>query len=162
VVLGATVTNTGATVLNADLGVSPGTAVTGFAPGIITGGAIHSADLLAGLAQVDTAIAYTSLALELCPSGNDLTGKDLGGKTLTPGVYCFSSSAQLTGALTLDAQGNANAVFVFKIGSTLTTASNAAVRLINAGSPANVYWQVGSSATLGTTTAFLGNILALQ
>src|SRR4029077_17131484 len=91
----------------------------------------------------------------------DLTGQNLGGKTLTPGVYCFASSAQLTGALTLDAQGDANAVFIFKIGSTLTTASASSVVLINGGSPNNVFWQVGSSATLGTTTAFVGNIVAL-
>ena len=90
-----------------------------------------------------------------------MTGQDLGGKTLTAGVYCFSSSAQLTGVLTLDAQGSANAVFIFKIGSTLTTASGSSVVLINGGSLCNVFWQVGSSATLGTTTAFGGNILAL-
>jgi len=85
----------------------------------------------------------------------------LGGLTLTPGVYCYAAAAQLTGTLTLDAQGNANAVFIFQIGSTLTTASNARVQVINGGSPCNVYWQVGSSATLGTTTTFVGNILAL-
>ena len=79
-----------------------------------------------------------------------------------PGVYCYSSSAQLTGVLTLDAQGNASAVFVFQIGSTLTTATNASVVMINGGSPCNVFWQVGSSATLGTNTAFIGNILALS
>ena len=135
--------------------------MTGFAPGKVVGGAIHSADVLAGLAQVDTTAAYNSLAAQACPGGNDLTGQNLGGKTLTPGVYCFSSSAQLTGVLTLDAQGDANAVFVFKIGSTLTTASSASVVLINGGSLCNVFWQVGSSATIGTTTAFLGNIIAL-
>jgi hypothetical protein len=90
-----------------------------------------------------------------------MTGLDLGGKTLIAGVYCFSSSAQLTGTLTLDAQGNANAVFIFKIGSTLTTASGSSVLLINGGTLCNVFWQVGSSATLGTTTSFAGNILAL-
>ena len=79
-----------------------------------------------------------------------MTGRDLGGQTLTAGVYCFSSSAQLTGTLTLNAQGNANAVFIFKMGSTLTTASASSVVLINGGSPGNVFWQVGSSATLGT------------
>ena len=81
--------------------------------------------------------------------------------TLTPGVYCFTSSAQLTGTLTLDAQGNPNAEFIFQIGSTLTTASNSRVVIINGGNPCAVYWQVGSSATLGTTTAFEGHILAL-
>jgi subtilisin family serine protease len=158
---GSTVTNTGPTIVNADLGVSPGTAVTGFLPGTLAGGTIHAADLLASQAQADTTIAYNSLTSQLCPAGNDLTGQDLGGKTLTSGVYCFSSSAQLTGTLTLDAQGNANAVFVFKMGSTLTTASGSSVVMINGGSPCNVFWQVGSSATLGTTTRFAGNIIAL-
>src|SRR5579859_7801904 len=162
VVLGAsTVTNTGPTIVNADLGVSPGTAVTGFLPGTLVGGAIHAADALVGQAQADTSAAYTSLTGQLCPAGNDLTGQDLGGKTLTSGVYCFSSSAQLTGTLTLDAQGNANAVFVFKMGSTLTTASASSIAMINGGSPCNVFWQVGSSATLGTSTRFAGNIIAL-
>jgi len=91
----------------------------------------------------------------------NLTGQDLGGLTLSPGVYCFSSSAQLTGTLTLDAQGNGNALFVIQIGSTITTASNSSVLLINGGQACNVFWQVGSSATLGTDTAFVGNILAL-
>jgi subtilisin family serine protease len=158
---GATVTNTGPTIVNADLGVSPGTAVTGFLPGVVTGGAIHSADALAGQAQADTTTAYNNLASQACLGANDLTGQDLGGKTLTPGVYCFSSSAQLTGALTLDAQGNSNAVFIFQMGSTLTTASAASVVLINGGSACNVFWQVGSSATIGTTTRLVGNIIAL-
>lgn len=95
------------------------------------------------------------------PCGTNLTGQDLGGQTLAPGVYCFSSSAQLTGTLTLDGQGNANAVFVFQIGSTLTTATSAALVLIGGALPGNVYWQVGSSATLGTFTALGGNIVAL-
>ena len=97
------------------------------------------------------------------PAGarSDLTGIDLGGLTLTAGAYRYTSSAQLTGALTLDAQGDPNAQFVFEIGSTLTTASASSVLLINGASPCNVYWQVGSSATLGTTTAFQGNVLAL-
>lgn len=95
-----------------------------------------------------------------CPPGNVLTGQNLGGLTLTPGVYCFSSSAQLTGNLTLNAQGNQNAEFIFQIGSTLTTASASSVTLQNLANAGNVYWQVGSSATLGTATAFSGNILA--
>lgn len=156
---GSTVTNTGATTVNGNLGVSPGSAVTGFPPGTVVGGTIHAADALAASAQADTTTAYNDLVSQPCTA--DLTGQDLGGKTLTAGVYCFSTSAQLTGALTLNAQGNANAVFVFKIGSTLTTASGSSVLLINGGSPCNVFWQVGSSATVGTTTTFLGNILAL-
>jgi hypothetical protein len=156
---GSTVTNTGATTVNGDLGVSPGTAVTGFPPGTVVGGSIHAADALAGQAQSDVTTAYNNLAGQPCTA--TLTGQDLGGMTLTPGVYCFATSAQLTGALTLNAQGNAGAVFVFKIGSTLTTASGSSVLITNGGSPCNVFWQVGSSATVGTTTAFQGNILAL-
>ena len=100
------------------------------------------------------------MAAGLAPTQN-LTGQNLGGLTLTPGVYSFSSSAQLTGTLTLDAQGDPNALFVFQIGSTLTTASNSSVVFINGGQGNNTFWQVGSSATLGTGTAFTGNILAL-
>src|SRR5579859_5994017 len=107
---GSTVTNTGPTIVNADLGVSPGTAVTGFPPGLVVGGTIHAADALAARAQTDTTTAYNSLAGQPCPALNHLTGQDLGGKMLTPGVYCFSSSAQLTGTLTLDALGNASSL----------------------------------------------------
>ncbi len=156
---GSTVTNTGSSVVTGNLGVSPGSAVTGFPPGVVVGGTIHAADATALAAQNSVVTAYNDLASQACTQ--DLTGQDLGGKTLTAGVYCFSSSAQLTGTLTLDAQGNPNAVFIFKIGSTLTTASAASVLMINSGSPCNVFWQVGSSATLGTSTVFVGNILAL-
>lgn len=161
-VLGAsTVTNTGPSVVHGDLGVSPGTAVTGFPPGNVVNGSIHSADAAAGLAQSDAMAAYTALKGMASPPANDLTGQDLGGLTLVPGVYHFSSSAFLTGALTLDAKGDANALFVFQMGSTLVTASNSEVLVINGGSGCNVYWQVGSSATLGTGTNFVGRILAL-
>jgi uncharacterized repeat protein (TIGR01451 family) len=156
---GSTVTNTGPTVITGDLGVSPGSAVTGFPPGTVAGGTIHAADAIALQAKSDTTIAYNNLAGQ--PSTGSLTGQDLGGLTLVPGVYSFSSSAQLTGALTLDAQGSSAAVWVFQIGSTLTTASGSSVVLINGASPCNVFWQVGSSATIGTTTTFVGNIFAL-
>jgi hypothetical protein len=159
VLAGSTVTNTGSSVITGDLGVSPGSAVTGFPPGLVVSGTIHAADATALAAQNSVTTAYNSLASQACTQ--DLTGQDLGGKTLTAGVYCFSSSAQLTGSLTLNAQGNANAVFIFKIGSTLTTASGSSVVVINGGSVCNVFWQVGSSATIGTTTSFAGNILAL-
>jgi type VI secretion system secreted protein VgrG len=158
-VLGSSaVTNTGPTTIDGDLGVYPDSAVSGFPPGAVTNGTIHVSDAVAGQAQADASTAYTTLAGQACDV--DLTGQDLGGLTLTEGVYCFSSSAQLTGALTLDAEGNPAAMFVFQIGSTLTTASNASVQMIN-GSACNVFWQVGSSATLGTATQFVGNILAL-
>ena len=159
VLAGSTVTNTGSTTVIGNLGVDPGLAVTGFPPGLVSGGTIHSGDAVALQAQSDTTIAYIKLAGE-SPT-LDLTGKDLGGMTLTAGTYHFSSSAQLTGALTLDAEGDPAAVFIFQMGSTLTTASNSSVVIINGGDDCNVYWQVGSSATLGTTTAFKGNILAL-
>ncbi len=155
---GSTVTNTGPTTVQRNLGVSPGSAVTGFPPGVVTGGSIHVNDAVASQAQSDVTTAYNSLAGRACDV--DLTGQDLGGLTLLPGVYCFSSSAQLTGTLTLDALGNSSSLFIFQIGTTLTTASNSSVLTIG-GSPCNVFWQVGSSATLGTTTRFQGNILAL-
>ena len=156
---GSTVTNTNATTIAGDLGVNPGLAITGFPPGIVIGGSIHAGDALALEAQTQVTAAYTMLASQPCSA--DLSGKDLGGLTLKPGVYCFSSAAQLTGALVLDAEGHAEAVFVFKTVSTLITASNASVRVINGGGECGVFWQVGSSATLGTGTAFVGSILAL-
>jgi hypothetical protein len=118
-----------------------------------------TADAVALQAQNDVITEYNALSSAPCP--RDLTGQDLGGQTLTSGTYCFSSSAQLTGPLTLNAQGNAAATFVFKIGSTLTTASGSSVAVINGGNPCGVAWRIGSSATLGTTTSFIGNLVAL-
>src|SRR3984893_423143 len=158
VLAGSTVTNTGPTVITGDLGVSPGTAITGFPPGNFTG-TMHGGDAVAAQAKASLVTAY-NVAAGLAPTQN-LTGINLGGLTLTPGVYSFSSSAQLTGTLTLDAQGDPNALFVFQIGSTLTTASNSSVVFVNGGQGNHTFWQVGSSATLGTDTAFAGNILAL-
>ena len=156
---GATITNTGLSTVVGDLGVAPGTAVTGFPPGLLTGGSMHVADAIALQAKSDLTSAYDELAAEPCT--RDLTGTDLGGLTLGQGVFCFSSSAQLTGTLTLDAKGKPDAVFIFKTVSTLTTASNASEALINGGSGCNVFWKVGSSATVGTNTVFVGSILAL-
>jgi hypothetical protein len=155
---GQTVTNTGPSTINGNLGVSPGTAVTGFPPGTVNG-TIHAADAVAAQAQLDLTTAY-----------NDAAGRtpfvsvpsDLTGLTLTPGVYRNASALALTGALTLNAQGNPSAVFIFQAGSTLITGSGSSVNLINGAQPCNVFWQVGSSATLGTTTSFVGNILALS
>ena len=153
-------TNTGPTIVTGDLGVSPGTAVTGFPPGTVAGGSIHAADALAAQAQNDAATAYNDLAAQACTTTyRPVT--DLGGMTLLPGVHCFPSSAAVTGTLTLNAQGNPNAVFVFKIGSTFITASGASVLVINGGQNCNVFWQVGSSATLGTTSTVPGTIIAL-
>lgn len=159
VLAGSTVTNTNPTTIEGNLGVSPGSAVTGFPPGIVTDGVIHAMDPVAAQAQADLTTAYITLAGEAC--GDDRTDQDLAGLTLTRGVYCYSSSAELNGTLTLDAEGDPDAVFIFQIGSTLTTGSGAAVELINGAQPCNVYWQVGSSATLGTGTDFIGNIVAL-
>lgn len=159
VLAGTTVTNTGPTTIDGNVGVSPGSAVTGLLPEMVSGGTIHLADADALQAQNDLTTAYNAAAgLTVTEI---LTGQDLGGLTLTPGVYFFESSAQLTGTLTLDAQGDPNALFVFQIGSTLTTASSSDVVFTNGGLGDNVFWQVGSSATLGTTTEFAGNILAL-
>lgn len=159
-VLGASaVTNTGPSVVFQDLGVAPGTSITGFPPGIVLG-TIHDNDAVAAQAQADALAGYNFLK-GLTPTQN-LTGQNLGGLTLDPGVYFFASSAQLTGQLTLDFQGVNNAMIVFQIGSTLTTASASSVIVINPGTNDQVYWQVGSSATLGTTTAFYGSIIADQ
>lgn len=160
VLAGSTVTNTGSSVIAGNVGVSPGSAITGFPPGTVSSGnALHAANATSAAAQLSLTTAYNDLAGQT-PTRN-LTGQDLGGLTLTGGVYKFDTSAQLTGNLTLNAQGSTNSAFIFQIGSTLTTASNSSITMINGGSLCNVYWQVGSSATLGTSTAFLGNILAL-
>src|ERR1700730_7302008 len=158
VLAGSTVTNTGQTVITGDLGVSPGTAVTGFPPGTVVG-AQHKADAVALKAKTDLVTGYNDAAGET--PFVDQNHQDLEGQNLTPRVYLFSSSAQLTGRLTLNGQGNSNAVFIFQIGSTLTTASNSSVVLINGASPCSIWWQVGSSTTLGTGTQFQGNLLAL-
>jgi hypothetical protein len=160
VLAGSAITSTGATVINGGLGLSPGSSVTG-AP--IVNGPYDVDDAAAVAAQQNLATAYNTAA-GLAPNQN-LTGQNLGGLTLTPGVYSFSTSAQLTGTLTLNDEGNPDALFVFQIGSTLTTASDSSVVTINdngSTSPgSDTFWQVGSSATLGTATAFEGNILAL-
>lgn len=157
-VLGAsTVTCTGPSTIVGDVGVSPGSAITGFPPCKLTGN-FHSADAVSLQAQANATTAYNDLKGATCDT--NLTGQDLGGMTLSPGVYCFSSSAQLTGTLHLSGGG----VYIFQIGSTLTTASGSSVVMDSAqacDASSNVFWQVTSSATLGTTTAFAGNILAL-
>lgn len=155
VLAGTTVTNTGASTLSGDLGVSPGTAITGFPPGIVYG-TTRTADGPAGIAKTDLTTAYNDAAGRSSTS----TVTEIGGMTLVSGVYTASSAMQLTGTVTLDAQGDNTAVFIFQAGSTLTTASSSTVALINGAQACNVFWQVGSSATIGTNTAFKGTILA--
>jgi type VI secretion system secreted protein VgrG len=182
-VLGAstvTCTTTNVTHVYGDLGLSPGSSITGFAstntyvgpgtytlgPGLVSG-TVHLTDITGSpnalQAQIDATKAYNGLAA--MPVTTVLTGQNLGGLTLTSGVYFFATSAQLTGTLTLDAEYNNNAFWVFQIGSTLTTASNSVVQLINFGTndgiDDGVFWQVGSSTTLGTDAAFEGNIISL-
>jgi Ice-binding-like len=157
VLAGSTVTNTGTTNVTGDLGVWPGADITGLPGGV--NGAVHNSDTVASDAQADLTAAYVSAAG--APCSNDFSGINLGGLTLTPGVYCFASSAQLTGTLTLNALGDPNAIFLFQIASALDAATNSSVIFTNGGQGGSVFWQVGSSATLGTTTAFSGNILAL-
>ena len=169
-VLGATTVTNGhsdpnpTTRIYGNLGVTPGTSVTGFNPtGTVSGGTIHTGtDAVAQTALANATTAYNTLAsLPFDYDYSTFVLGSLGHATLTPGVYHFSSTAQLTGALTLDFQGNSDADFVFQIGSALTTANNSSVNVINGNSNSGVYWQVTSSATLGTDTTFAGNILAL-
>ena len=157
VLAGSTVTNTAlvTTLNNGDLGVSPGTAVTG---GIVTE-TIHAGDAIAAQAQEDLATAYNNAAGQ--STGPVTVAGNLGGQTLYPGLYKSTSSLEISsGDLTLDAQGDANAVFIFQMASTLTTTTGRQVILTNGAKASNVYWQVGSSATLGTYSVFKGNILA--
>lgn len=159
----STVTNTGSTVISGsaggDVGVSSGTSVTGFPPGTISDGTIHLGDAVAIQAQTDLVTAYNDAAGRSVTT--NLTGQDLGGMILKSGVYRFDSAAQLTGTLTLDAEGDPDAAFIFQIGSTLTTANASSVVLINEAQYCRVFWQVGSSATLGTNSQFIGHIFAM-
>jgi hypothetical protein len=156
---GSTITNTGPSVINGDLGLHPGTSVTGFPPGIVNG-AMHVTDAVALQAKRDLVTAYNDTA------GRPLSARtppDIGGRRLVAGVYRTGSvpSLGLTGNLTLDAQGDPRAVFIFQVASSLVTATDSSVSLINGAQACNVFWKVGSSATLGTRTTFVGNVMAL-
>ena len=162
---GTAITATGPAVISGNVGVSPGSAVTGFPPAIVQNGQIYTgAASLAGSAQSSALIAYNDLKGQTCNSANNLTGKILGQTpgflTLVPGVYCFDTSAQLNQILTLNDGGDPNAIFIFQIGTTLTTASSSQVLMSSGGRGTNVYWQVGTSATIGTSTTFRGHIIA--
>src|SRR5256885_2062058 len=159
VLAGSTVTSTGATTVNGDLGLSPGTAVTGFPPGTVNG-TIYAGNPAAAQAQLDLTAAYNDAAGRTL--GAITLPGNLGGQTLTPGLYKSTSSLEISsGDLTLDAQGDANAVFIFQMASSLTTTVDRQVILSGGARAANVFWQVGSSATLGTGSVFKGNILAM-
>jgi type VI secretion system secreted protein VgrG len=158
----STVTNAGPTTVIGNLALSsPGVSVTGFPPGTIAGGAIHIGDALANQAHADASTAYTQLTGETFTT--DLSGQNLGtlALPLTPGVYHFDTAAQLTGTLTLDTGGDPNAAFHFQIGTTLTTDPLSTITLLN-GNSVNIFWQVGTSATIGVNSTFYGNILADQ
>jgi len=160
VLAGSTVANTGPTTINGDLGLSPGSAVTGFPPGIVNG-TQHVTDLTAAQAKLDLTTAYNDAAgrtvAPIAVAGN------LGGMTLAPGLYKSTGSLEISsGDLTLDAQGDANGVYIFQIASTLTTTAGRQVILTGGAKAANVFWQVGSSAVLGTTSVFKGTIMADQ
>ncbi len=179
VLAGPQVVNAGGSVVRGDLGVSPGTAVVGFPGGKVIDGTIQTTGDTPSQAQKDAAKAYADLAGQQC--NVRLIGQDLGGQTLTPGVYCFpSAAATLTGELVLDAQGDPNAVFIFQVGTTLTAAANSRVRVANSGQDANegdpsadsrtrrrdslchVYWQVGNSVAIGAASRFIGTIIAME
>jgi len=156
---GSTVTNTNTpTIVTGDLGVSPGSAVTGFPPGIVTGGTIHAGDATAAQAQLDLTTAYNNAAGRVNAKS---IPADIGGTTITPGVWKAPVSLAITGNVTLDGQNNPNSVFIFQMASTLTTSTGSSVTLINNANACNVFWQVGSSATIQTTSNFSGIVLAL-
>ncbi|MFN2511600.1 MAG: ice-binding family protein [Pyrinomonadaceae bacterium] len=162
---GTSVTFTGPAVISGNVGVSPGSAVTGIPPATVVNGQVYTGvGSLAGPAQASARTAYNNLAGQACPSANNFTGRILGQTpgaiVLTPGVYCFDTSAQLNAILTLNDGGNPDAIFIFQIGTTLTTASSSQVIMSSGGRGKNVYWQVGTSATIGTSTQFRGNIIA--
>jgi hypothetical protein len=160
VLAGSTVTNTGITSVVGNLGVSPGAAVTGFGAGTgtVTGGAIHAGDPVAATAQLDLTTAYNNAAGRVNPAA---IPADIGGTVIAPGLYRAPVSLAITGNVTLDGQLNPNAVFIFQMASTLTTSVGSSVTLINSANPCNVFWQVGSSATLNTGSVFNGTIMAL-
>jgi hypothetical protein len=157
VLAGAGISNTGPTTVSGDIGTFPTTSISGLGS-LTVGGANHAGDAVTQQAKNDLVTAYDTAAGE--GPTNPITA-DLGGHTLLPGVYNSASSMGLTGALTLNAQGNPNSVFVFQVGSAFTSASGSQINLINGAQACNVYWQIGSSATLGTGSSFVGTVLAL-
>lgn len=161
ILAGSSVTSTGATNITGDLGLSPGTSVGGFPPGILNG-TLRINDSIATQAKLDLTTAYNNAAGRTSTDMVTIAG-NIGGLTLTPGIYKSTSSIEISsGDLTLDAKGNANAVFIIQIASTLTTTSGRKVILAGGANPSNIFWQVGSSATFGTTSVFKGTVMAMQ
>jgi len=154
---GETVTNTGLTVLDGDLGTTPGSAITGFPPGIV--GGTTRVEAAAADAKASLLVAYDDARSRATTAS---VAGDLVGQTLVGGVYTASGPLAVSGTLTLDAQGDPNAVFIFQAASTLITASSSRIALLDGASSCNVYWQVAESATLGTNSRFTGTIMALQ
>lgn len=153
----STVTNTGNSDIDGDLGLYPGTSITGFPPGVLSGNQ-YVANSTAQTARLEANSLYNTLIAE--PSTTSLTGQNLGGLTLTSGVYSFSSAAALTGILTLDGQSNPNSFWIFKIGSMLTTSVNSIITLSNVLNTSNIFWLLGSSGTIGVSSTFVGTIIA--
>ena len=161
ILAGSGITNTGATNITGDIGLNPGTSVGGFPPGILVG-TQHINDAIATQAKLDLTTAYNDAAGRTSTDIVTLSG-NIGGLTLTPGLYKSTSSlAVSSGDLTFDAKGNTNGVFIIQIASTLTTTSGRQVILSGGASASNIFWQVGSSATFGTTSVFKGTVMAMQ
>ncbi len=161
ILAGSSITNTGATTITGDIGLSPGTSIGGFPPGILNG-TQHINDAIATQAKLDLTAAYNDAAGRTCTDIVTLSG-NIGGLTLTPGLYKSTSSLAISsGDLTFDAMGNANAIFIIQIASTLTTTSGRKVILSGGALASNIFWQVSSSATFGTTSVFKGTVMAMQ
>lgn len=161
ILAGSAITNTGATVITGNLGLSPGTSIGGFPPGILNG-TQHINDEIANQAKLDLTTAYNDAAGRTSTDIVTLSG-NIGGLTLTPGLYKSTSSLAISsGDVTFDAKGNADAVFIIQIASTLTTTSGRKVILSGGAKASNIFWQVGTSATFGTTSVFKGTIMAMQ
>ncbi|RIK44008.1 MAG: sortase [Chloroflexi bacterium] len=156
---GTSVVNSGASTINGDVGVSPGSDISGFPPGVVTG-STHAGDLTAAQAQKDAAAAYNNAVAQACDT--TLATSDLTGLTLGPGVHCLPAGAVLNGTLTLDAKGTAGAAFIFKVTGSLSTAGSSLVRLANGASHCNVYWVVSDFARIGALTNFRGNVIAVN
>jgi hypothetical protein len=161
VLAGTAITSTGATNITGNIGLSPGSSIGGFPPGILTGDQ-HINDGISNQAKLDLTAAYNDAAGRTATDIVTLSG-NIGGLTLTPGLYKSTSSLAISsGDLTFDAKGDATAVFIIQIASTLTTTSGRKVILSGGALASNIFWQVGTSATFGTTSVFKGTVMAMQ